>query len=176
MWLIEEMRNQGFCFVLKKNKALQEMEGAKGVEKVRHSLRDCERTWEKRYAGEEVNFESKTLRSKVPQGQRKNPCGGSFDHHRRVSATCKTKEKTRKFYHLWCTWRIFSFMDPLDKNLCRSLYWWRSLCRCRNSIWLGCWNKYPYALKYADLHWISHAGIVINPSQGISLKIFNNPK
>jgi len=51
MQLAEDLQNRGYYFVFKKNEAWQEMEQTKVLEKVRHSLRDCERTRDKKHAG-----------------------------------------------------------------------------------------------------------------------------
>jgi hypothetical protein len=53
MQLAEDLQNRGYYFVFKKNEAWQEMEQTKVLEKVRHSLRDCERTRDKKDAGKE---------------------------------------------------------------------------------------------------------------------------
>jgi hypothetical protein len=53
MRLVEDLQNRGYCFAFKKNQAWQEMEQTKVLEKVRHSLRDCERTRDKKDAGKE---------------------------------------------------------------------------------------------------------------------------
>jgi hypothetical protein len=62
MRLVEELRNKGYCFVFKKNDTWQEMEQTNILEKIRHSLRDSERTREKKNAAGEI-------RKSIPEGK-----------------------------------------------------------------------------------------------------------
>ena len=72
MRLVEDLRRKGYSFVFKKNDAWQEMEEIKILEKVRHSLRDCKRTREKRNAGTKpVGEGSKTNTNSEPTAETK---------------------------------------------------------------------------------------------------------
>ncbi len=62
MRLVEELRNKGYCFVFKKNDTWQEMERTNILEKIRHSLRDSERTRGKKNAAGEI-------RKSIPEGK-----------------------------------------------------------------------------------------------------------